>query len=117
MSSVVGWEQLALDLAKQFGEGFVRDFTSTILNEVRAEEEMAFASQRQIAAATSRLEQCYLDGLGELHMRVDPAVFWHWVRREGRKIWNDPDFIKAFKRDNPDVRVLTKSRKTMVVRP
>lgn len=50
-------------------------------------------------------------------MRVDADVFFNWVQREGREIWNDPDFIRAFKRDNPDVRVLTKSRKTSVVRP
>jgi hypothetical protein len=114
---ITGWEQFACDLAQAHGEEFVRDFVRTLTDEVRAEEEITFAQQRKIAAATARLDECYLDGLGECHMRVDPEVFWHWVRRQGRQIWNDPDFIKAFKRDNPEVRVLAKPRKTIVVRP
>lgn len=118
---ITGWEQFATDLTNSFGQEFVDDFRRTLTDEVRAEEEVKHASaqgrQRRVAEATARLDQSYLDGLGEMHMRVDSDVFFNWVMREGRDIWNDPDFIKAFKRDNPDVRVLTKSRKTMVVRP
>ena len=120
-NSITGWEGFVGDLTKAFGEEFVADFCRTLTDEVRAEQEMVHAQvegrQRRIAEATSRLEQSYFDGLGEMHMRVDADVFFNWVMREGPKIWNDPDFIKAFKRDNPDVRVLTKSRKTIVVRP
>lgn len=104
-------------MAAVHGSDFVRDFAKSITDEIKAEEEVVYAQQRKIAAASSRLDECYLDGLGECHMRVDPTVFWHWVRRYGREIWNDKDFIRKFKRDNPDVRVLTRSRKTTVVRP
>lgn len=114
---ILGWEQFAADMAAAHGNDFVRDFAKTITDEVRAEEEMVYAQQRKVAAASARLDQCYLDGLGECHMRVDPTVFWHWVRRYGWQIWNDKDFIRIFKRDNPDVRVLTRSRKTMIRRP
>lgn len=120
-SKITGWEQFAADLAKSFGQEFVDDFARTLTDEVKAEQEVAHSHakgrQRRIAEATSRLEHSYLDGLGEMHMRVDADVFFNWVLREGRDVWNDPGFIKAFKRDNPDVRVLTKSRKAMVVRP
>jgi predicted dithiol-disulfide oxidoreductase (DUF899 family) len=115
--AITGWEQFALDLAQAHGEEFVRDFVRTLTDEQRAEEEVVYASQRQIAAATARLDQAYVDGIGECHMRVDPTVFWHWVRKEGREIWNDRSFLKRFKADNPDVRVLARSPKTMVVRP
>jgi predicted dithiol-disulfide oxidoreductase (DUF899 family) len=114
---ILGWEQFAADLAAAHGEEFVRDFCRTLTDEQRAEEEITFAAQRQIASATERLENCFIDGLGELHMRVDAEVFFHWIKKEGREIWNDPQFIHEFKRDNPDVRVLSGSRKTMVRRP
>ena len=108
------WSDFASQLAAAHGEGFVRDFCKTLLDEQRAEEEMAFKQQQKIAAATERLENCYMEGLGQCHMRVDPEVYFHWVKKLGRECWNDKQFIHEFKRDNPDVRVLTKSRKTMV---
>jgi hypothetical protein len=114
MSEITGWEEFTASLARKHGEGFLADFCKTIVDEQRAEEEMAFASQRRIADATRRLEECYFDGLGECHMRLDPTVFFHWVRKEGREVWNDKNFIKAFKRDNKDVIVRAKSRKTMI---
>jgi hypothetical protein len=116
MSEIQVWNDFAVQLAAAHGEEFVRDFCRTLLDERRAEEEVAFKQQQEIAAATQRLENCYFDGLGECHMRVDPEVYFHWIRKEGRQIWNDKSFIREFKRDNPDVRVLTKSRKTMVTR-
>jgi hypothetical protein len=114
---VLGWEQFVADLAAARGEEFVRDFVRTLTDEQRAEEEVAFASQRRIAAATERLDNSFMDGLGELHMRVDPEVFFHWIRKEGKDCWNDKQFIREFKRDNPDVRVLARPRKTSVLRP
>lgn len=117
MSSVLGWDQFARDLAQMYGEGFVRDFCKSITDELAAKAELAHAEQRKVAAATARLDQRYLDGLGECHMRVDAEVFWHWVLREGRDVWNDKSFIKAFKRDNPDVRVLAKPPKVTIRRP
>ena len=120
-NKITGWENFVGDLTEAFGQDFVADFCKTLTDEVKAEQEVMHTHvqgrQRRIAEATSRLEQSYFDGLGEMHMRVDSDVFFNWVMREGREIWNDPGFIKAFKRDNPDVRVLTKSRKAMVVRP
>jgi len=117
MSKVLEWDQFARDLARAHGEGFVRDFCKSITDEVEAERELAFSKQRKIAAATARLDQCYLDGLGECHMRVSQEVFWHWVHRYGKDVWNDKSFLKEFKRDNPDVRVLARPRKVTVRRP
>ena len=114
---ITGWEDFARDLVAVHGEEFLRGFVKSITDEVEAERELAHGRQQRIAAATARLDQSYMDGLGECHMRVDQEVFWNWVHREGREIWNDKSFIKAFKRDNPEVRVLAKPKKTMVVRP
>jgi hypothetical protein len=108
------WESFARDLAAARGETFVKEFCESLLDERRAEETNACVSQRRIAAATERLDNAFVDGLGECTMRVDLTVFWHWVRRYGHKIWSDPDFVRAFKRDNPEVRVRSRSKKIQV---
>ena len=114
MSQVLGWEQFAADLAAAYGEGWVRDFCATLTDEQRAEEELAFASQKRIAAATEKLDQHFVEGLGELTMRIDLTAYWHWTMRYGPKIWSDPAFIREYKRDNPETRVKSKSRKIQV---
>jgi hypothetical protein len=111
------WQGFADSLTQAFGAEFVEDFIRTLQDEKRAEEELAFSSQRRIAAATERLEQCWFDGLGEKHMSLDPEVFWHWVRKEGKDCWGDKNFVREFKRDNPEVRVKSKPRKVTVLRP
>jgi hypothetical protein len=117
MSQIQVWSDFASQLAAAHGEEFVRDFCRTILDEQRAEEELAFGKQQRIAAATQRLEEHWMDGFGECHMRVDPEVYFSWVRKEGREIWNDKQFLHEFKRDNKDVIVKSKSRKVMISRP
>jgi hypothetical protein len=120
MSEVLVWDQFAKDLAAARGEEFVRDFCATLLDEYRAEREVAFSHQKKVAAeveaATNQLENTWVDGLGECHLRVDTTAYWYWAMREGREIWNDKQFVAEFKRDNPDVRVHSRSRKTMVTK-
>jgi len=118
MSEVVtGWEEFARDLTREFGPDFVRGFCESILDEERAKAELAYASQQRIAAASERLDNCWVDGLGACHMRLDPTVYFYWTQRYGPAIWNDKSFVRALKRDNPSIVVKSKSRKTMVVRP
>lgn len=117
MSEVLVWDQFARQLAQAYGEGFVRDFCKSITDELSAKAELAYASQRKVAAATAHLDNISMEGLGECHMRVDTEVYWNWVLREGRGIWNDKAFIKRFKADNPEVRVSTKPRKSTIRRP
>jgi predicted dithiol-disulfide oxidoreductase (DUF899 family) len=120
MPEILIWDQFAKDLAAARGEEFVRDFCATLADEQRAEQEVVFARQKKVAAeieaATNRLENTWVDGLGECHLRVDTTAYWYWVMREGREIWNDKTFLAEFKRDNPEVRVKSRSRKTMVTR-
>ena len=117
MSEIQVWSDFARDLAAAHGEEFVRDFCATLLDEQRAEEELAFGKQQRIAAATQRLEEHWMDGLGECHMRVDPEVYFHWVKKLGYECWNDKSFVREFKRDNKDVIVRSRSQKAVVTRP
>lgn len=114
---ITGWEEFARDLAQLYGEEFVKGFCDSILNEEQAKQELVYSSQQHIAAASERLDNCWADGLGELHMRLDPAVYFYWAQRCGPDIWKDKTFIKALKRDNPSICVRSRSRKTMVTRP
>lgn len=114
---VTGWEEFSASLEAAYGPDFVKDFIDTLRDEQRAEEELTFAKQKRIAAATQALEKEWIDGLGELHMSLDPEVYYHWIRKEGKDCWNDKAFIKAFKRDNPEVIARAKSRKAMFIRP
>jgi len=114
---ITGWEEFARSLEAQYGTDFVADFCQTLRDEQRAEQELAFQKQKRIAEATQRLDACWMDGLGEMHMSLDPEVYFHWVRKEGKDCWNNKQFIREFKRDNPEVIVRAKSRKTMLVRP
>ena len=113
---VNGWETMATSLVQAFGSEFVADFCRTLQDHQRAEEEMAYSSQRRIAAATERLEQSWMEGLGECHMRLDPEVYYHWARKEPG-CWTDKTFIAEFKRDNKDVIVKSKARKATILRP
>ena len=114
---ITGWEEFAKDLAREYGEGFVADFCRSILDEEKAKAELVHSSQSRIAAASQRLDNCWVEGLGQLHMRLDPTVYFYWAQRYGPQIWNDKSFVASLKRDNPDIVVRSKSPKTMVVRP
>lgn len=78
---------------------------------------MTASRQRRIAEANARIERSWLDGVGEQHMSLDAEVFFHWVRKLGKDCWNDPGFIKEFKRDNPEVIVKSRRRRTSIIRP
>jgi hypothetical protein len=114
---ITGWEDFSESLRQAYGSDFLVDFIATLRESQRAEEEMTFRRQARIKAATSRLDNAWLDGLGECHMSLDPEVFFHWARKEGRQCWNDSQFVREFKRDNPEVIRKARSRKRAVVRP
>lgn len=114
---ITGWEDFARDLAKMYGEGFVKGFCDSILDEEAAKAEMAHSSQQRVAAASAALDNCWVEGLGQMHMRLDPNVYWYWTQRCGPGIWSDKSFVRALKRDNPQIAVRSRSPKTTVVRP
>jgi hypothetical protein len=111
------WQSFAEDLEKAHGADFVRDLCQTFTDQKRAEEEMTFARQRRIAEVNAVKEQSWLNGFGELQMQVEPEAFFYWVRRLGKDCWNDPQFIKEFKRDNPEVVVKCRKRNASIIKP
>lgn len=71
---------------------------------------LALLNQRKIAEANARIERSFIDGLGQLHMSIDPDIYWRFERmRPG--CWRDPEFRRSMLRDNPELRVKSRSRK------
>ncbi|MDR1817567.1 MAG: hypothetical protein LBR07_05210 [Puniceicoccales bacterium] len=60
--------------------------------------------QQRIARASERLGGHRVDGLGQLRARIDLDTFLRWQIAEPG-IWEDPASVKAFLRDNDDMRV------------
>jgi hypothetical protein len=111
------WHNFVDDLTRCYGTDFVRDLCAKFTDYQRAEEEMTVSRQRKIAEANARIERSWLEGFGEQHMSIDAEVFFHWVRKLGKDCWNDPGFIREFKRDNPEVIVKSRKRNTSIIRP
>ena len=92
------------------------DLPRAVLNEFRRgwkqREVMAAIEQRQIAVAAP--EKVHVDGIGAHTMSIQPDAYFYWVNRLGHKCWADKQFRREYARDNPSVRVRSRSRKTMV---
>lgn len=82
------------------------DITDLVIEELRngilQKETAAARMQRAVAQAAParRMNR----KLGQPVMQVHPAVYWHWVMREGPECWGDKGFRKDLLRDNPDLR-------------
>jgi hypothetical protein len=113
---VTTWDQFATDLSRAYGEGALNDFRQSLYDNEAFQEKMIRARQRRIKAASDRIGNAWVDGLGEQIMSIDADVYWHWQRKEPG-CWNDKTFRKEFMRDNPEVAIKNRSRKTMIVRP
>lgn len=78
-----------------------------------AEQALALAEQQRIAEANHRLERAFTDGLGECTMAVDLGIYTYWEHRMPG-CWADKDFRKRMARDNPELRVKSRSKKIQV---
>lgn len=77
----------------------------------KAAAAFALHKQQRIAAANARLDHAFVDGLGELKMRIHPDIYFRMVALYGPRCWQDPAFRKSVYDKNPEVRVHCRSRK------
>jgi len=68
----------------------------------------------RIAYANRAIDSAFIDGLGAREMSVDPYIYHMWGQKYGYQIWQDKAFRDSLKRDNPEVKVSTKSKKIQV---
>jgi len=77
-----------------------------LFQRVEAEKE-----QRLMAAA---MGERYHTDYGEVTMQIHPTVFHYWGQRLGYECWDDAQFCREMCRDNPELRVRSRSRKISV---
>jgi hypothetical protein len=75
---------------------------------------MALAAK---AGGTRRILRDRGDGGGFVDMMMDPVSYHYWGRRLGYECWDDPQFRREYKRDNPAARVRTQSNRLVITRP
>lgn len=92
------------------------DLPRAVLNEFRRgwrmTEVLAQIEQKEIAAAQP--ERTWCDGLGQMTLSIQADAYHYWGQRLGYKCWADRQFRHEFARDNPEVRVRSRPRKTII---
>lgn len=76
----------------------------------RRRYERALATQR--AAARLQGERKPIRGGdvgGEVDFQLHPVFYHYWGQRLGYECFDDPQFVRELKRDNPEVRVVTRN--------
>lgn len=67
---------------------------------------LAMRRQELMAAATERAQESFVDGAGQLKMRVDWKTAQMLAVKFGRMDWwHDPEMLRVALRDNPQLRV------------
>lgn len=55
-----------------------------------------------------------IEGVGQLRARIPVSAFHYWGHRLGYECWEDKQFVNEFCRDNPEVAVRNRMKRTMV---
>lgn len=105
----VDWESFA----SAFGREGMQTIMSGITDAWRVKEVLVEVKQRQ-AAARMR-DTHFTEALGECHMVVAPSAYHYWGQRLGYECWQDDQFVREFKRDNPEARVKQTARNPTIL--
>lgn len=80
---------------------------------VQVKDEMAAVAR---AGQERRVLRCKDGDGGYFDVNIHPASYHYWGQRLGYECWQDPQFIREYKRDNPSAVVRTITR-TTILRP
>ena len=100
---VPGIGDITKEVMDEFKTGWMMDATKAQINQTRI--------------AQAQTERKHLAGVGRLRMQVDARAFHYWGKRLGYDCWRDEQFLREFERDNPEVRVKSRSDKTTILAP
>jgi|SRR5580693_61675 hypothetical protein len=75
---------------------------------------VALSEAKRLAQGVNQKPHYHIDGIGECVARIPADAYFYWMARKGIGCWLDKTFIREYIRDNPEVRVNSKSRKAMV---
>lgn len=105
---------LVQNLADVIPSNIRKDVERVLINGWRMEEVKMKAQAKQIAAFGHANAARSLDGVGELKARIPETAFHYWGTRLGYECWQDKQFLKEFLRDNPEVAVRNRIKRTVV---
>jgi hypothetical protein len=74
----------------------------------------AKAQAKQEAIYRNNKEAKPIEGIGQLVASIPEDAFHYWGIRLGYECWEDKQFMKEFIRDNPEVAVRNRMKRTMV---
>lgn len=93
---------------KELGRStFFRRFMDALANLGRRRHAAMRESEKQVAQENQNTVFKATNGLGELYGRIPLDTYIAMQQKYGRDCWKDPNFTKAFFRDNPHLRVKT----------
>lgn len=72
-------------------------------------------AKRQLMGKLNEKHHGFVDGLGQMTMRIDPDSYHYWGLRLGYACWKDKQFVKEYLRDNPECKVNSRPTKTTLV--
>jgi hypothetical protein len=85
-----------------------------LYDEERAALEMEKMAMRKVHAACAKIEQAASEFCPSDYIETGASSFFFWARREGREVWADKAFRKAYLRDNPECRRKVRSLRTVI---
>lgn len=91
-----------------------KDVERELLHGWRMEEVGAKAASKQLAIFQHANEARPIEGMGQLRCRIPLAAYHYWGNRIGYECWSDKQFLSEFERDNPEVAVRNRVKRTMV---
>lgn len=80
----------------------------------RMQEAASYAQAKQFAAFNHANAAKSIDGVGELKARIPISAIHYWGQRLGYDCWNDETFVNEYIRDNPEVAVNNRIKRTTV---
>lgn len=106
------------DFVTNLADAIPSDIRKSVERELRLgwnmDEVKAKSQAKQEAIYRNNKEAKPIEGVGQLVASIPEAAFHYWGLRLGYECWQDKQFIKEFIRDNPEVAVRNRMKRTMV---
>jgi hypothetical protein len=80
----------------------------------QVQQVVALSEAKRLARGINSKTHFHIEGVGECVARIPMDAYFYWIARKGFGCWQDKAFIREYIRDNPEVRVKSKSRKIQV---
>lgn len=80
----------------------------------RLEEVKARHAASQIGKFNKQHAARSVEGLGQKVASIPLDAYHYWAHTEGRECWSDKQFVREFLRDNPELAITNREKKTMV---